>query len=89
MSRRGELWIGTWKGGLSRMDVERRTFKSYRASDDPRAKGALADDQVRALFEDLDGKVWIGTFGGLHLLDPITESVVVFRSDPGRPDFDC
>lgn len=54
--RRGDLWIGTTGGGLSRMHEGR--VKTYRTKD------GLPNDSVLTLLEDRAGRVWIGTEGG-------------------------
>jgi ligand-binding sensor domain-containing protein/signal transduction histidine kinase len=53
--RRGGLWVGGL-GGLSRFEQGR--FTRYTA-----AQG-LSHDHVRAIYEDADGVLWIGTYGG-------------------------
>ena len=59
--RTGQLWIGTWRGGVSRYDGER--FVTYTTED------GLADNTVYALLEDRDGQLWIGTIGGVSRYD--------------------
>ncbi len=51
-SRDGRLWIGTSFGGLDELDLSRRFFKHHSNV------GAL---DVRAVHEDNDGVIWIGT----------------------------
>ncbi|HNQ90359.1 MAG TPA: two-component regulator propeller domain-containing protein [Verrucomicrobiota bacterium] len=60
----GNLWIGTWAGGLHRRDREGR-WQEYRVG------SGLADDAVTAVFVDREGTVWVGTGGGgLHRFKP-------------------
>ncbi len=54
--RQGRLWIGTWGGGLVRMD--RGTFTRFSTSD------GLPSDLISTIFEDRQGRLWIGTDGG-------------------------
>ena len=51
-TRDGKLWIGTYWGGLNCFDGQR--FVHYRAG----GTGTLANDNVWALVEDKDGKVY-------------------------------
>ena len=57
-TRDGYLWIGT-TAGLTRFDGVR--FVNYRVADTP----ALADNQIRCLYEDDTGILWVGTQRGL------------------------
>jgi len=53
--RQGRLWIGTWGGGLLRLEAGR--FTRYTSED------GLPGDLVSALFEDREGRLWVGTDG--------------------------
>ncbi|MCP4119250.1 MAG: diguanylate cyclase [Desulfobacteraceae bacterium] len=65
--RRGILWVGTWGGGLNRLDPECLEtgsvgFKHYRHDKgDPRS---LGDDFIKTIMEDRHGNIWVGTWGG-------------------------
>jgi signal transduction histidine kinase/ligand-binding sensor domain-containing protein len=73
--RTGTLWIGTgvtWdskpRGGLNRFN--RQTGKFTRYLSDPHNPHTLVRDEVRAIFEDSRGTLWIGTaHDGLHTMD--------------------
>ncbi|MFA8435767.1 MAG: two-component regulator propeller domain-containing protein [Marinifilaceae bacterium] len=54
---RGNIWLGTNGGGVSRFNGKR--FENYN-----RGHG-LADNNIRALFQDAQGKLWIGTGHGI------------------------
>ncbi len=55
-------------------------------SHNPFTPDGLADNAIRALWEDRDGKLWVGTNGsGLDLLDPKTGKARHFRADPANP----
>jgi ligand-binding sensor domain-containing protein/two-component sensor histidine kinase len=65
------LWIGTFGGGLNKLDPSTGTFKVYRYN--PVDAESIADDKILCITEDSDGYLWIGTFGGgLNKLDPAT-----------------
>ncbi|MGO8935373.1 MAG: two-component regulator propeller domain-containing protein [Terracidiphilus sp.] len=57
VSRDGSLWIGTEGGGLVRYSAGR--FQVFGAQD------GLSDGFVRALLEDRQGTIWVGTDNGL------------------------
>lgn len=54
--RHGRLWIGTWGGGLVRM--ERGVFTRFSTAD------GLPSDLISTIFEDRQDRLWIGTDGG-------------------------
>lgn len=59
--REGNLWIGTYDGGLTRMSRPgsgKLTFTSFTG------EHGLSNNQVRAICEDRAGRLWIGTGGG-------------------------
>ncbi len=82
--RAGNLWIGTFGGGLNRMDREKGTFTRYQFDEnDP---GSLSDNFVRAILEDRAGTLWLGTNGGgLNRLDRATGKFIHYRNDPADP----
>ncbi len=88
----GELWVATYRGGLSRFDGaatavpgEAGSFVHHRH--DPEDPTALSSDIVIALHEDTTGMFWVGTEGlGLNLFDPtIGEVIAHYRHDPEDP----
>ena len=67
--RRGFLWFGT-KYGLNRFDGIR--FYTYRLNDG-NASTSLLSDEILALAEDAEGRIWIGTSAGLCVYRPETD----------------
>lgn len=57
----GNLWFGTTENGLYKYDG--KSFTQYLVAD------GLNSNSVYTLFEDKDGKIWIGTEVGLCLYD--------------------
>ncbi|MBI5109690.1 MAG: regulator [Rhodocyclales bacterium] len=53
----GQVWAGTWGGGVSRYDGRR--WVSYTTTE------GLPGNHVFSLHRDLDGRLWIGTNNGL------------------------
>ncbi len=60
----GALWIGTFGGGLARLDKDGRWWNYNKAN----TQGGLPDDRVSALAAGADGALWIGTYSGLARL---------------------
>lgn len=63
------LWIGLSRAGLNRLD--KRTGLVERFEADPGNPDALQHKRVRVILEH-GGRLWLGTSGGLHLLDRTT-----------------
>ena len=54
--RAGSVWIGTLRGGVTRISHGKATSWSTR--------DGLANEHVKAFYEDASGALWIGTHGG-------------------------
>src|SRR3546814_40853 len=62
-AKNGDLWIGTRGGGLNYFDAGNGTFSVFKhVSGD---SGSLCNNDVLCLQEDREGRLWIGTSGGL------------------------
>jgi len=62
----GRLWVGTYGGGLARID--RHTGEIERFVHDPELDSSLSGDRVSSIFEDSAGRLWVGTTAGLNLV---------------------
>jgi len=91
--RQGTLWIGTGypgagkpeEGGLNRMNKKTGTFTRY--LNIPGNIHSLANNKVRAIFEDNQGVLWIGTGGnGLHKMDRRQGTFERIVYDPAHPE---
>ena len=58
----GTIWLGVDDGGLNHYDPQIDEFNSYHSSSD--TQNNLLDDDVVALVEDQDKRLWIGSWGG-------------------------
>jgi len=81
----GDLWLGTFGGGLNKFDRETEVFLTYRHNpDDP---GSLSHNSVGSVYFDRAGTLWVGTVGkGINLFDPHTQQFVHIRTKPGNPN---
>lgn len=86
--RNHQLWIGTGVpfiagysgGGLIRLDLKTGSTKRY--LHDPENPKSLIDNRISALFEDQDGKLWVGSCkSGLHYFEPEKEEFIRMLPD--------
>lgn len=86
------LWVGTWGGGLNRLDLKDpyhanphlAPFRTYRyRSDDPES---LSEDTVWSIHESADGYLWLGTQSGLNRFDPNTQIFKRYTEKQGLPN---
>jgi len=82
--RNGNIWIGTFYGGVNRYDPNADTVKRFRA--EPSNPNSLSHDNVKVVFVDRSGTVWVGTDGGLNRLNPDSEQFSVFRHSGKLPE---
>ncbi len=78
--RDGILWVGTYFGGLNRLDPAQGTITHFRH--EPGDERSLSDDEVAPLYQDRSGVLWITTGKGLDSLDPASKTFVHYRHDP-------
>lgn len=62
----GILWVGTLVGGLNSHDPRRYRFQHYR--NEPYRDNSLNNNTIRA-FHRIDSRLYVGTEGGLNVLD--------------------
>ncbi|MFK7946262.1 MAG: two-component regulator propeller domain-containing protein [Saprospiraceae bacterium] len=69
----GNLWIGTSEGGVCRVvfdgNKSQRKVKKFESYKSSKKINSLSDNSVRKFFLDETGNFWIGTDGGLNLLN--------------------
>jgi signal transduction histidine kinase/ligand-binding sensor domain-containing protein/DNA-binding response OmpR family regulator len=77
------LWVGTFYGGLNRLDLDTEQFTHFRH--DPNDPQSLSHDRIVSIFEDSFGELWIGTDKGVNKFDRDTGKFVRYqhnRKDP-------
>lgn len=79
--RRGRLWIGT-AGGLDRLASDGSTFEHVAL---PAAGGGDSPGRPRVnrLLEEPAGPIWVATNRGLVGIDETSDSMRLYRHDPG------
>jgi PAS domain S-box-containing protein len=86
------LWIGTWGGGLSQLDLSdpfsadprQAVFTSYRH--DPQDPSTLSEDSVWAIYKTREGSLWLGTQKGLNRFDSDTKTFTHYTEKNGLPN---
>ncbi len=92
LDRSGNIWIGTWGGGLNKFDLESEVFQRFLP--DPKNPDSISDDRVQSIHEDSLGNIWVGTYRkGLDKLSmeksedgTISYKFMNYQHDPDDPD---
>lgn len=61
----GDMWIGTWGGGLIHFDAGTETFQQFDEAD------GLPNAVVYGILEDSQGNLWLSTNNGLCVFDKL------------------
>lgn len=78
----GSLWLGTWGDGVVELDKNYKEVRRFKY--DSTNKKSLANNQVRVLKPDNQGRLWIGTNNGLNYLTIKTGDVQRIYSKQGK-----
>ena len=94
----GYMWIGTWGSGLNRTTIPFDNFfeknnlkfinyKSEQTNQSPEKQKnhSITSNIIQAIYEDSEGKLWIGTGVGLDLYNRKKNSFISFINDPDNP----
>lgn len=71
------LWVGTFGGGLNRIDVETGHVTRFTTRE------GLPNNVIYGILGDRDGRVWVSTNRGVACLNPATSEVRVFEVSDG------
>ena len=80
---RGNLWIGTRLGGLTRYHQSTETWTTFKHE-----KGnnkSISNDEILTITEDSQHRLWVGTENGLNLYDYETATFTNFLVDREHP----
>jgi signal transduction histidine kinase/ligand-binding sensor domain-containing protein len=72
-SSRNVLWIGTWGGGLNRMDLATETITAVLKSN-PQQSASLAANEVHTMLFDRENNLWVATPNGVSILTALARN---------------
>jgi serine phosphatase RsbU (regulator of sigma subunit)/streptogramin lyase len=78
--RSGQIWAGTWRGGINILDERLARFDLLRF--DPRDSNSLPAATVWSLCNDGGNGLWIGTAAGAVHYDPATKKYTATKMFP-------
>lgn len=72
------IWVGTESGGIYELSTDGRINSHFNIN------SGLLSNSVRSINEDSEGRIWVGTFGGLNIItgDGKLESYFHDKDDP-------
>ncbi|WP_222937133.1 two-component regulator propeller domain-containing protein [Cytophaga sp. FL35] len=82
-SRKGEMWVGTFGGGLNKViynDENETNFVSYTVGE------GLPNNVIKGILEDEQGHLWVSTNKGLSRFNPETETFKNYDVTDGLQD---
>jgi signal transduction histidine kinase/ligand-binding sensor domain-containing protein len=83
----GNMWVGTFAGGVNILSKDINLFDHYKHTSAP---NSLNHNNVLSFCESRNGKIWVGTDGGgLNLFDPSTKKFTYYTHDPKNNNSIC
>ena len=77
----GNIWVGTWSGGLNKFIRETENFRHFRHI--PGDPNSLSSDLITSICKDRKGNLWIGTeAGGLNYFDVENDTFIHYMHNP-------
>ena len=82
VERNGALWVGTYRGGVNRLDPRRQKFGHVGYQNHA---GGLLAHEVFSLLETREEDLWVGTEAGLFRRRKNRDGFVHYTHDPRKP----
>lgn len=73
--KQGNLWFGIFNGGIMYYDIHTKTFKQIFPEEE-------STQDVRSLFEDAEGTIWVGTSEGVFQIDRDSKEILRHMNVP-------
>ena len=82
---KGNLWIGTWQGGLYYYYKKSNSYKRFLSNG--KRENSISNNSIMSLFRDTNNDIWIGTWGGgLNYYDKKQRRFLLFEHDRENPN---
>ncbi|MEJ2531501.1 MAG: two-component regulator propeller domain-containing protein [Halioglobus sp.] len=76
------LWVGTFNGGLNRLDLKTNTTKTFRHN--PLDTSSIGADGITSILRISNGQLLVGTFGGgLSIYQEESDNFINLKNVPG------
>lgn len=82
IDKKNGIWVGTADRGLFLLNKNYKILFHYQQNN--LLQAGIINNKIRALGIDNKGKIWIGTFGGLSILDPSTKKFDNYTEENGN-----
>ncbi len=73
----GDIWAVSAQGGVFKINVNGARPGNYNT------ENGIGDNNVWATLEAKDGKIWIGTYGGIDIYDPVVKTLKHLGTEQG------
>ncbi|WP_294407315.1 two-component regulator propeller domain-containing protein [uncultured Clostridium sp.] len=80
---KGNIWVCTLRGGLYRINLDDKSIKHYKSSDN---KNSISSDTVKDAVIDSKGKLWLATDNGICSFDYEKEVFTRYKKEPYESD---
>ncbi|MES2778186.1 MAG: two-component regulator propeller domain-containing protein [Bacteroidota bacterium] len=81
--RQGNKWIGTWGGGLNRIDAKTGAFSYFTKG--VNSATSLQDDYVTSFCQSPDDRIWVATTRGISVIETKGKQVPGLKSFVYQP----
>lgn len=81
----GDLWFGTYGSGINKLSyqqIKNRTKSFTHYTNEPTNPNSIPCDIVKDIFEDTEGRIWVGTDEGLCLFNRKSNNFTRFGNLP-------
>ena len=73
IDKKDNIWLGTYKDGVCVIKHDLSEIVHYNTSN------GLSNNNIRCIKESPSGEMWIGTFDGLNIVNPVTSRILTYK----------
>lgn len=74
IDKKDNIWLGTYKDGVCVIKHDLSEVVQYNTSN------GLSNNSIRCIKESPSGEMWVGTFDGLNIINPVTSRITSYKS---------